>query len=122
MKTVRIIRQEWKNARIESFGKVVVNELLFSQEKIVNIIKIILIFVGLLTVGFLGYLLIGIVSSLLWYAFVLGALGAVGYGGYKLFKKFDAPQQIEGKQTVSIKEMENADRALEEYKRKYLPK
>jgi hypothetical protein len=86
-----------------------------------NIIKIILIAIGLLTVGFLGYLLIGIISSLLWYAFVLGALGAIGYGGYKLFKKFDAPQ-LEGKQPVSIKEMDNADRALEEYKRKYLPK
>ena len=84
-------------------------------------IKIILIIIGLFTVGFLGYLLIGIVSSLLWYAFVIGVIGAVGYGGYKLFKKSEAPQ-IEGKQTVSIKEMDNADRTLEEYKRKYLPK
>jgi hypothetical protein len=87
-----------------------------------NIIKIILILVGLFTVSFLGYLLIGIISSLLWYAFVLGALAAVGVGGYKLFKKMDAAAQIEGKQTVSISEMDNADRALEEYKRKYLPK
>ena len=88
-----------------------------------NIIKIILIIIGLFTVGFLGYLLIGIISSLLWYAFVVGALAAVGIGGYKLFKKADAAAaQIEGKQTVSIKEMDNADRALEEYKRKYLPK
>lgn len=87
-----------------------------------NIIKLILILVGLLTVGFLGYLLIGIVSSLLWYAFVVGAIGAVGYGGYKLFKKAEAVAQIEGKQTVSIKEMDNAERTLEEYRRKYLPK
>jgi hypothetical protein len=87
-----------------------------------NIIKFILIALGLLTVGFLGYLLIGIISSLLWYAFVVGALGAIGYGGYKLFKKFDDAPQLEGKTPVAISEMDNADRALEEYKRKYLPK
>lgn len=84
-------------------------------------IKIILIAIGLLTVAFLAYFLIGIVASLLWYLFVIGVIGALGYGGYKFLKKGDA-QQIEGKQTISIKEMENADRALEEYKRKYLPK
>jgi hypothetical protein len=87
-----------------------------------NIIKFILIALGLLTVGFLGFLLIGIISSLLWYAFVVGALGAIGYGGYKLFKKFDDTPQLEGKTPVAISEMDNADRALEEYKRKYLPK
>jgi hypothetical protein len=84
-------------------------------------IKFILIAIGLLTLGLLGYLLIGLVWSLIWYAFVLGIIGAVGYGGYKLFKKSDVPQ-LEGKQTVSIREMDNADRTLEEYKRKYLPK
>jgi hypothetical protein len=87
-----------------------------------NIIKIILIIIGLFTISFLGYLLIGIISSLLWYAFVIGALAAVGIGGYKLFKKSGDAPQIEGKQTISIKEMDNADRTLEEYKQKYLPK
>lgn len=86
-----------------------------------NIIKFILIALGLFTLVFLAYALIGIVSTLLWYAFVLGILGAIGYGGYKLFKKTEAPQ-IEGRRPVSISEMEGADRALEEYKRKYLPK
>ena len=84
-------------------------------------IKLILIAVGLIAVVFVGYFLIGIISSLLWYVFVIGVIGAIGVGGYKLLKKSDAPQ-LESKQTVSIKEMENADRALEEYKRKYLPK
>ena len=81
-------------------------------------IKIILIALGLVTVIFLAYFIIGLVSTLLWYLFVLGALG---YGGYKLLKKGEAAQ-IEGKQTIAINEMENADRTLEEYKRKYLPK
>jgi hypothetical protein len=92
-----------------------------STEKIMNIVKLILIALGLFTVIFLAYFLIGIVSTLLWYGFVLGVIGAIGYGGYKLYKKSDAPQ-IEGKQTVSISEMDKADRTLEEYKSKYLPK
>jgi hypothetical protein len=86
-----------------------------------NIIKFILIALGLFTFIFLAYFLIGLVSTLLWYAFVIGVLGAIGYGGYKLFKKTEAPQ-IEGKQPVAISEMDNADRTLEEYKSKYLPK
>ena len=85
-------------------------------------IKIILIALGLITVVFLAYFIIGIVSTLLWYLFVIGVLGALGYGGYKLLQKGETAPQIEGKQTVSISEMENADRTLEEYKRKYLPK
>ena len=93
----------------------------FIKGEIMNIIKFILIALGLFTLVFLAYFLIGLVSTLLWYAFVVGVLGAVGYGGYKLFKKTEAPQ-IEGKQTVSIREMDNADRTLEEYKSKYLPK
>ncbi len=84
-------------------------------------IKLILIALGLITVIFLAYFIIGIVSTLLWYLFVIGVLGGLGYGGYKLLKKGEAGQ-IEGKQTVSINEMENADRTLEEYKSKYLPK
>ena len=86
-----------------------------------NIIKFILIALGLFTLIFFAYFLIGIVSTLLWYAFVVGAIGAIGYGGYKLFKKTEAPQ-IEGKRPVAISEMDNADRILEEYKSKYLPK
>jgi hypothetical protein len=86
-----------------------------------NIIKFILIALGLFALILFAYFLIGIISTLLWYAFVIGVLGAIGYGGYKLFKKTEAPQ-IEGKQPVSISELDNADRTLEEYKRKYLPK
>jgi hypothetical protein len=86
-----------------------------------DFIKLVLIILGLITLGFLGYLLVGIVSTLLWYAFVFGVIAAVGYGGYKLFKKSDAPQ-IEGKKSVAISEMDNAERTLEEYKQKYLPK
>lgn len=84
-------------------------------------IKFVLMIIGLLAVGLVGYLLVGFVFSLLWYVLIVGILAAVGYGGYKLLKS-DKKAQIEDKQPVAISELKNVDRALEEYKRKYLPK
>lgn len=78
--------------------------------------------IALLAVGFVGYVLIGFVFGLLWYVLVIGVLAAIGYGGYKILKASDEPAQIESKPPVVIGEMKNVDRALEEYKRKYLPK
>ena len=86
-----------------------------------NTVKIILIAIGLVLAAMLAFSVIGIVYSALWYLFLLGVVVIGGAVGYKLLKK-DAAPQLEGKQTVSIKEIDNADRALEEYKRKYLPK
>lgn len=87
-----------------------------------NIVKVILIIIGLLTAGLAGYLLVGLIFSLFWYAIILGLLGAVAYGGYKMFKRNDAHDEIEGGQPTAIAGMENADRVLEEYKRKSLTK
>ena len=86
-----------------------------------NIVKIILILLGLFAAIFIGSWLIGVVYGLLWYLVVAGVIAIAGFAGYKFLKKADAPQ-LESKETVSIKEMDNADRALEEYKQKYLPK
>ncbi len=87
-----------------------------------NIIKIILIAVGLLAVILLGSWAIGLFYSLLWYLVAAGVLVLAGVAGYKFLKRSDDTAQIEGKQTVVIREMDNAERTLEEYKRKYLPK
>ena len=49
----------------------------------------------------------------------------VAIGGtvvYKLLKKENEPAKLEDKTPAAIAEMKNADRTLEEYKRKYLPK
>jgi len=80
----------------------------------------------LLAIGVGAYLLLfllGWVSALLWYAF-WGGLLMIGAGvGYKLFLSGvteDQPQ-LEEKKPTAISELENADRALEEYKQKYLP-
>lgn len=85
-----------------------------------------LLFLLVLFVG--GYLLFGVfgfLAGLLWYAFIIGILALGGYAGYKLFlsggDKEEAPQ-LEEKKPVGIAEMQNLDRALEEYKRKALDK
>jgi hypothetical protein len=87
-----------------------------------NTVKIILIAIGLVLAAMLAFSVIGIVYSALWYLFLLGVVAIGGAVGYKLLKKESALPELEGKQTVSIKEIDNADRTLEEYKRKYLPK
>jgi 4-hydroxybenzoate polyprenyltransferase len=87
--------------------------------------KIIKILLLLLAIGVGAYILLwlfGIIASLLWYVFWIGLI-AIGAGvGYKLFLsggKEDTPQ-LEEKKPTAVSELENADRALEEYRKKYL--
>ena len=87
-----------------------------------NFIKIILIVVGLIIAAILAFSIIGIVYSALWYLFLLGIVAVGGAVGYKFLVKDKESPQLEDKTTVTIAEMKNADRTLEEYKRKYLPK
>lgn len=87
-----------------------------------NIIKIILIAAGLYLLVTLGFAVVGIVSTALWYLFLLGVV-AIGAGvGYKLLKKDDGRAKLEEKTPMAIAEIKDADRALKEYKRKHLLK
>lgn len=85
-------------------------------------VKIILIAVGLVLAAMLAFSIVGIVYSALWYLFLLGIVAIGGAVGYKLLKKDAEPARLEDKTPIAIAEMQNADRTLEEYKRKYLPK
>jgi hypothetical protein len=87
-----------------------------------NIIKIILIAVGIIVAAMLAFSIVGIIYSALWYLFLLGIVAVGGAVGYKLLVKGKEKPRLEDKSTVTIAEMKNADRALEEYKRKYLSK
>ena len=88
-----------------------------------NWIKIILAALGLFFAIAIIFWVIGIVSAILWYVFWIAILGAIGYGGYKLFLDKDREtKKLEEKMPIGISEMNNAERELEEYKRKYLPK
>ncbi len=87
-----------------------------------NFIKIILVAIGLILAAMLAFSVIGIVYSALWYLFLLGVVAIGGAVGYKYLVKDKESIKLEDKTPIGIAEMKNADRTLEEYKRKYLPK
>ena len=87
-----------------------------------NFIKLILIAIGLYLLVMLGFAVVGIVYSALWYLFWLGVIAIAGTIGYKLLKKDAEQPRLEDKTPIAIAEMKNADRVLEEYKRKHLTK
>ena len=84
-----------------------------------NWTKIILIAIGIFIAVMFGLSLIGIIYSALWYLFWIGAIALAGTVGYKMLKKPET-KQIENREPIGISELKNADRALEEYKNKYL--
>ena len=84
-----------------------------------NWTKIILIAVGIFILVMLGFSLIGFIYSALWYLFWIGAIALAGTVGYKMLKKPET-KQIENREPIGISEFDDADRTLEEYKRKYL--
>ncbi len=84
-------------------------------------IKIILAALGAIVIVIIAIWLIGIVSAILWFALWAGLIAAIGYGGYKLlFGKTKSKAQLEEKTPIAIADLKDTDRALEEYKRKYL--
>lgn len=88
-----------------------------------KLLKFLALLVAIGVGAYLLLFLLGWVSALLWYAF-WGGLLAIGAGvGYKLFLSGSGEDQpkLEEKKPTAISEIENADRALEEYKRKFLP-
>ncbi|MDQ3713659.1 MAG: hypothetical protein M3388_15760 [Acidobacteriota bacterium] len=87
-----------------------------------NFIKVILIVIGLALAAMLAFSVIGILYSALWYLFLFGIVAVGCAVGYKLLVKDKESMRLEDKTSITIAEMKDADRALEEYKRKYLPK
>ena len=89
-----------------------------------NIWKFLLFLLVLFVGGYLLFWVFGLLAGLLWYAFIIGIVALGGYAGYKLFLSGGEEEKpkLEAKKPVGIAEMQNLDRALEEYKRKTLDK
>ena len=84
-------------------------------------LKIILTAIGVIAIVIIGIWLIGIISAILWALLWVGLLAGIGYGGYKLFLAKNKPAaRLEEKTPIAIADLKDTDRALEEYKRKYL--
>lgn len=86
-----------------------------------KLIKIILTLLAVMFGVMAAFWLLGIVWSLLGYAFWFGVVAALGYGGYRLVRSFSRKSLDSG--TV-YDEIEARDYAMswEEYDRKYLNK
>ena len=83
-------------------------------------IKFLLLLLGIgVGVWFLLWL-IGVIWGLLWYVFWIAVIGLGGYAGYKLFlEKDDETPQLAEKTPIGIAEMQNIERQLEEFNKKY---
>ena len=86
-----------------------------------NFIKIILAILALIFGVFAVFWLLGIVWSLLGYAFWIGLIAAVGYGGYRLFKRLENNALGSGSAYGEIEDRD-FNMSWEEYDRKYLNK
>ncbi len=87
--------------------------------------KILKLIILLIAIGLGAYILLwlfGILASLMWYVFWIGLIAIGGTVGYKLFiGGSEERQKLEDGRPTAISEIENADRALEEYRERYLP-
>lgn len=86
-----------------------------------KLIKIILTLLAIMFGVMAAFWLLGIVWSLVGYAFWFGVVAALGYGGYRLVKAFSGKSLGSGS---AYDEIESRDYAMswEEYDRKYLNK
>lgn len=89
-----------------------------------KIVKLIILFAAIGLGAYVLLWLFGVIASLLWYAFWIGLVLIGGAVGYRLFLSGgdDETPKLAEKRPTAISEIENADRALEEYRQKYLPK
>jgi hypothetical protein len=85
-----------------------------------NIIKFILVFLGLIFGAVVVFWLLGVVWSLLWYVFWLALIGAAGYGVYNLFKR--AENKLLGGSKTGYIDSPDTNMSWEEYDQKYLHK
>ena len=87
-----------------------------------NIVKILLIALGLIVAAMLALSIFSILYTAMWYLFFIGVLAVGGAVGYKFLVKGKESKQLNENTPIGIAEMDRADRTLEEYKKKYLPK
>jgi len=83
-------------------------------------IKLVLMLAGFIFLVVLAFLLFGVVTALVQYLLILGAVILVGMLAYKVLRNPERPQLPDFKE--HDKDLERVRRTLAEYKRKELPK
>jgi hypothetical protein len=88
-----------------------------------DIIKAILIVVGILALLVVGYWVVGLIFGIFWLLVYAAIIGLIGYGGYRLlFGRSASERALGDNATIAIGDFEGDDRALEEIRRKLLEK
>lgn len=84
-----------------------------------NIIKIILITLGVVLAAMLVFPLLGIVFKLVWLAFWVALIGFGIYGAYKFFTKDSKPKGLTGGDSLALGSFDDSyDRSWEEIRQK----
>lgn len=85
-----------------------------------NFLKWILIAAGSVVALLIAFAALGFIYNALFYIFLIGIAAVGGAVGYKLLADKAEKRQLGNQTPPVIAELKNTDRALEEYKRKYL--
>ena len=87
-----------------------------------KLIKLVMAVLGLIFGVMLFFWLFGLVTSLLWYGFVLALVGAAGYGAYRLFLRAERKYVGGGSNAGYIEPERDYSLSWEDYGKKYLNK
>lgn len=86
-----------------------------------NFIKLILAIAGIFFLGIVALWLLGMLSSVIWYAFWVAVIGGAIYGGYRLFTKVES-RVIGGDNYSNIGDGLDIKMSWDDYDKKYLHK
>jgi uncharacterized membrane protein YbhN (UPF0104 family) len=84
-----------------------------------KLFKFIVAAIAVVLLVMLGFSVIGLVYSALWYVFWIGLAAIGGYAGYKFFLEKDETELLGEGKPISDIELEKAKKVLEKYKEKF---
>lgn len=84
-----------------------------------KLFKFIVAAIAVVLLVLLGFSVIGLVYSALWYLFWIGVVAIGGYAGYKFFLEKDEAELLGEGKPISDIELEKAKKVLEKYKEKF---
>ncbi|HNQ16293.1 MAG TPA: hypothetical protein PKM58_12055 [Pyrinomonadaceae bacterium] len=87
-----------------------------------DLIKLLLILIGIVALLVVGYWLIGLIFGIFWLLVYAAVIGLVGYGGYKLLFGSGKRNELDDGDPFALDEFDRSNRELEEIRRKFLTK
>lgn len=85
-----------------------------------KLFKFIVAAIAVVLLVLLGFSVIGLVYSALWYLFWIGVVAIGGYAGYKFFLEKDETELLGEGKPISDIELDKAKKVLDKYKEKFI--